>query len=195
MTDERIEILTNPLGSLMLDMVAPIYDKSIITLWIFQAFGLFMSQETEFVNDDSEQYADSFISQMFPQTVTWGISLWEEEYGITPDSSKSLQQRREYLMGVMYSANRMTPYTIKQLIYGITGLECNVIEDIAPFTIKIVIYGYYSNYAEITNELNKRLPAHINYDVQMSEVEEMDNLTSTAFAATQQESYEMEVIN
>ena len=195
MTDERMTILTNDLGNQMLDMDAPIYDKSLITLWIFQAFGLFLSQETQFVNDDSQQYVDSFIAQIFPQTVTWGISLWEEEYGITPDSSKSLQQRREYLQGIMFAANRVTPYTIKQLIYGITGLESNVIEDIAPFTIQIVLYGYYENRTEITAELDKRLPAHINYELQMSEVDDMSNLTSTAFAVTQIESYEMEVVN
>jgi hypothetical protein len=187
-TVEREEILTNALGSQMLDMVAPIYDKSLITLWIFQAFGMTMEEETDFVEGD-------FIAQMFPETVTWGINLWEEEFGITPDVSKTLQQRREYLMSVMYSSNYMTPYRVKQIIYGITGLESQIIENVAPNTIGILIDGYYENITEVEAELDRKLPAHIVYNLRQAELTEADNLTSTGFAITAYERYELEVLN
>jgi hypothetical protein len=98
-------------------------------------------------------------------------------------------------MSVMYSSNYMTPYRVKQIIYGITGLESQIIENVAPNTIGILIDGYYENITEVEAELDRKLPAHIVYNLRQAELTEADNLTSTGFAITAYERYELEVLN
>lgn len=184
--DLRNIILTNELGDLMLDSVAPIYDNSALTLYTFQAFGIVLSKEFDFIPD--------LINQMFPQTATWGIALWEKEYGIIPDASKTIEQRRQYLLSVMYKKSPMTPYRIKQLVYSITGLENNVTEGTSPNTITIDIYGYIPNLTELRTVLDKRLPAHINYVFNMAEVEKVETTSYSGIGVHEFETINVEVI-
>lgn len=184
--DLRNIILTNELGDLMLDSVVPIYDNSVLTLYTFQAFGIVLSKEFDFIPD--------LINQMFPQTATWGIALWEKEYGIIPDASKTIEQRRQYLLSVMYKKSPMTPYRIKQLVYSITGLENNVTEGTSPNTITIDIYGYIPNLTELRTVLDKRLPAHINYEFNMAEVEKIETTSYSGIGVHEFETINVEVI-
>lgn len=184
--DLRNIILTNELGDLMLDSVAPIYDNSVLTLYTFQAFGIILSKEFDFIPD--------LVNQMFPQTATWGIALWEKEYGIIPDASKTIEQRRQYLLSVMYKKSPMTPYRIKQLVYSITGLENNVTEGTSPNTITIDIYGYIPNLTELRTVLDKRLPAHINYEFNMAEVEKIETTSYSGIGVHEFETINVEVI-
>lgn len=184
--DLRNIILTNELGDLMLDSVAPIYDNSVLTLYTFQAFGIILSKEFDFIPD--------LVNQMFPQTATWGIALWEKEYGIIPDASKTIEQRRQYLLSVMYKKSPMTPYRIKQLVYSITGLENNVTEGTSPNTITIDIYGYIPNLTELRTVLDKRLPAHINYEFNMTEVEKIETTSYSGIGVHEFETINVEVI-
>lgn len=184
--DLRNIILTNELGDLMLDSVVPIYDNSVLTLYTFQAFGIILSKEFDFIPD--------LVNQMFPQTATWGIALWEKEYGIIPDASKTIEQRRQYLLSVMYKKSPMTPYRIKQLVYSITGLENNVTEGTSPNTITIDIYGYIPNLTELRTVLDKRLPAHINYEFNMAEVEKIETTSYSGIGVHEFETINVEVI-
>lgn len=184
----RSKILTNELGNRMLDMVAPIYDKSKLALYVFQAIGTALSKETEFVAED-------FINQMVPQKATWGLKYWEDEFGIIPDESKSLDQRRAYLMSVMYKKNPMTPYRIRQIVTGITNMECEVIENYAPNTFFVTIRGYFPNISIVKAELDKKTPAHLNYIVRMAELDGIEVNTASGVAVTEYERYEVEVLN
>lgn len=184
--DLRNIILTNELGDLMLDSVAPIYDNSALTLYTFQSFGIVLSKEFDFIPD--------LVNQMFPQTATWGIALWEKEYGIISDTSKTIEQRRQYLLSVMYKKSPMTPYRIKQLVYSITGLENYVTEGTSPNTITIDIYGYIPNLTELRTVLDKRLPAHINYEFNMAEVEKIETTSYSGIGVHEFETINVEVI-
>lgn len=184
--DLRQAILTNELGDIMLDMVAPIYDKSALTLYVFQALGTILSKEADFIDGD-------FISQIFPQTATWGLVAWEDEFGITPDASKTIEQRRQYLMSVMYKHTPMTPYRIKQMVEGITGFNCDIVENYRQNTMLISIRGYYTNVNAIRTELDKRLPAHMNYIVVTAEKTDIDVDRASAFSVSMREKFELEV--
>lgn len=186
--DLRKAILTDELGDLMLDMVAPIYDKSKLTLYVFQALGITLAKEKDFVYGD-------FISQIFPQTATWGLVAWEDEFGITTDVSKTIEQRRQYLMSVMFKHSPMTPYRIKQMVEGITGFKCEIVENYRQNTMLISIRGYYTNVKIIRAELDKKLPAHMNYIIVTAEKTEIDVDRSSAFSVSMKERFELEVQN
>lgn len=181
-------ILTNELGNRMLNMVSPIYDRSALTLYVFQAFGIVLSKETDFIENE-------FIAQIFPQTATWGLKYWEEEYGIKPDESKSIEERREILIISMYRKRPVTPYRIKQLVKSITGCESVVEENIQPNTMKIIVVGYVpGTLTALRNELDRTLPAHISYVLQMSEIYDMETSTYTGGGVSLLETYNMEEV-
>lgn len=172
----------------MLDTVAPIYDKSALSLYVFQAFGVVLSKETEFVEN-------GFIEQIFPQTATWGLKYWEDEYGVVTDESKTIEERRAYLMSIMYKKKAITPYRVKQIVLGVTGCDCQVYENEQPNTMKIVIRGYVPGMlTALRNELDKKLPAHISYILQMSERYDMETSTYTGGAVSTNEKYIIEEV-
>ena len=185
--DLRETILTNSLGNRMLDMVAPIYDASKIALYLFQCLGITLEKETEFVVND-------FISQIYPQTATWGLKYWEEEFGIDTDTSKSIQQRRNYILNKYHKCLPMTPRRLEQIVKSIVGFTCEVTENVAPNTILVVIRGYVRDVEKVRKELATKTPAHLIYLIQMAELVELEATTSFGFAVSEAERYEVEVI-
>ena len=166
--DLRETILTNELGDRMLNMVAPIYDRSKLFLYIFQAIGTVLEKDMKFAEED-------LIAQMFPQTTTWGINLWEREYGIIPDPSWDLEQRRKNLVSAMQYKAPITPKKIADRVSAMTGLEASVQENVAPNTIRVIIESYTPNYEEVNRVLDKILPAHLCYETNIN-----DNVNSEA---------------
>ncbi len=185
--DLRNLILTNELGNQMLNMVAPVYDKSAVALYLFQALGIVLSKEVDFIPD--------MINQMFPQTATWGLKYWEEEYGILPDESKSLDQRRKVLMSAIYKKSPMTPKRLEQIVESITGFDCEIIENIEPNTFLVTIRGYFPNIQIVKDSLNKKSPAHLNYIIKQAELTGIEVNSAIGATLTEYEHYEMEVLN
>lgn len=186
--DLRQVILVNELGDQMLDTVAPIYDLSALTLYVFESFGETLTKETDFVSGD-------FISQMYPQNVTWGIPIWEDEYGITPDASKTIEQRRQYLMNAMSKHSSITPKRVEDIVYGVTGFRSKVTENTSPNTITISIYAYVKNLYPLKKELDSKLPAHINYVISMADQETVNASTYSGFGIQEVEKVKVEVMN
>lgn len=187
--DLRHVILTNELGDRMLDTVAPIYDLSSLTLYVFEAFGETLTKETDFVAGD-------FILQMFPQTVTWGIPLWEDEYGILPDASKTIEQRRQYLMNAISKHSSITPKRVEDIVYAVTGFRSTVTENTAPNTISIYIYAYVKNLQPLKSELDSKLPAHIAYTISTADQETVNaSATYSGFGIQEVEKVKVEVMN
>ena len=156
-TELREKILTNELGNHMLNSVVQQYDNSAFTLHLFQAFGTVLSKEVDFIEDD-------FIKQIFPQTATWGLKYWEEVYGIIPDASKSIEQRRTYLIGLKYKLPPTTPKRIADMVAKLTGFECEV-KELGGNKFKLIMYGYPKNINSVKNLLNEKTAAHLIYEI------------------------------
>ena len=187
--DLRPSILTSELGNLMLDSVAPVYDRSKVTLYLFQALGTVLEKETDFVRND-------LILQMFPQTATWGLKYWEDEYGVVTDLSKTLEERRAYFMStVFFSKPPMTPKRLEDNIKSLTGFDCKITERIAPNTFEVRIRGYVKDLTTVRKELDAKAPAHLIYTIFMAELIEVETKTFTAFTVSEFEHYELEVSN
>lgn len=174
-SDLRHEILTNELGNQMLDMVAPIYDRSKVALYLFQAIGKTLEPEVEFIWND-------FVAQIFPQTATWGLQYWEDEYGMVTDLSQSIEQRRAAFMAMKFYKPPMTPKRIESMISSLTGLECKVRENVAPNTFNVTVYGAYPNLRSIYDTLNKKTPAHLIYTINV--IETLETTSETFPVAT-----------
>lgn len=161
-SDLRHEILTNELGNRMLDMVAPVYDRSRVALYLFQALGIVLQKQTDFIWND-------FVKQVVPQTATWSIENWERQYGITPDASLSIEKRRQNILSALQYKAPITPKKIKDRLEALTGLEVSV-QETGANTIKVTIETYTPNYAAVNALLDRILPAHLFYETNIADV-------------------------
>lgn len=70
-----------------------------------------------------------FLAQLNVDTATWGLDLWEFEYGIQTDASKSLDARRTALKAKMRGAATTTAAQIRRIVNAYTGNDsCEVTE-------------------------------------------------------------------
>ena len=185
--DIRHEILTSELGNQMLDSVAPIYDRSKVALYLFQALGTEFQPIVDFSMYD-------IVAQMFPQTATWGLDYWEEQYGIITDKSKPIEQRRAYFMSLKFNRPPMTPKRIESIVTGLIGLSCEVHDNVDTNKFDVIIRGYIKDLTQVKNTLNTKTPAHLVYEIKMAELVELEASTSLAFTVSEQEKYNVEVI-
>ena len=156
MSELREKILDNELGNQMLDMVAPIYDRSEVALYLFQALGIVLQKEYDFIIYD-------FIEQIFIQTATWGLDRWEEEYDIVPDPSWDYDKRRENILFTLQYKAPITPKKIADRITGLVGIPTEVKESDVHNTIDILIKGYIRDFAKVRKMIDRVLPAHLIY--------------------------------
>lgn len=92
------EILKSQTAQRIIDFVAPIYGNGYVALWMFQAIGKPL--------DAIASFADSLREQTIPQTATWSLPIWEQEYGVTPDPAWTDAQRQANLVSKMKYIDR-----------------------------------------------------------------------------------------
>lgn len=80
------EVLTSESGKRMLGYWPAIYRDSYILQAIYQANGQEM--------DDLDVLTDEVRLQLFPQTATWGLRIWEQSLGLPVIESQPLELRR-----------------------------------------------------------------------------------------------------
>jgi len=175
-SDLRAEILTNELGNQMLDTVAPIYNNSKVTLYLFQAMGITLEQITNFMSLDFE-HEDNFISQIFIQTATWGLKYWEDEYGVTPDPSWDYEQRRQNLLTKIQYTAPITPRKIADRISSLTGIPATVDEVDGTNALEVILHELKLDHLDVYKTVDRITPAHLIYTIRTEE-EENSALTS-----------------
>lgn len=157
----REDIITSETADRMLDRVSPIYDNAYIGLWIFESIG------REY--DKVRKILDELPAQMFPETVTWAIELWERRYGIKSDPSLSIEQRRNLLLQTRAVPSPLNPYRLERYLEALTGRRCVVVENIAPWTFGVYLYDAEGSItvltSEITSYINKHKQSHMSYEL------------------------------
>lgn len=143
----------------MLQMVtAHFYDYSRIGLSIFEAIGLEW--------DEMAQWARGLQGEIFPQTCTWSIAIWEERFGITPDDRLSLETRRKNLMMKEQYRAPINPEAIRRVVAILSGSEDVEVHDfIAPYTFEIVV-NHTENLQNMTDiwwYIYKMKPSHLSF--------------------------------
>lgn len=104
--------------------------------------------------------------QCFVKTATWGLLLWEKEYGIKTNLSLSYEQRREIILAKMRGQGTTTVEMIRNVAIAFSGGEVEVIEDNPHyhFTVRFVgLYGIPRNMQAFISMLEEIKPAHLGY--------------------------------
>lgn len=159
------EILTSPSAQKALDRISPIYMDSKIGLWILQSIGLELDELKEIIED--------IRKQALPQTATWAIDYWEQEYGIPVNIDLPLEEvRRPRLLNKIRSRTPMNPAKLAKLIkteINNQSIPVEIIEHVHKntFRIKITPGSFHTNWKQIYKLVDRVKPAHVIYTIFM----------------------------
>ncbi|MTI56166.1 YmfQ family protein [Geosporobacter ferrireducens] len=118
---------------------------------------------------NSKYIVDNLLKQCFVQTATWGLTFWERELGLTTDSSKAYEHRREIIWAKLRGAGTTTKVMIKNVAMAFSGGEVEVQEYPAEyrFVVRFIgVKGIPANMPGLIQSLNEIKPAHLAYTFQ-----------------------------
>lgn len=118
------------------------------------------------------KYSDELLAQCYISTATWSLELWEEKYGITPDPTKPLSERRDAIRAQMIALGTTTEEVICTLATDMTGYSAVVEVDYGRgFTVHFVQSGGSTRLITIDREalaaaVERIKPAHLQFVIQ-----------------------------
>lgn len=151
-------ILKSESGRQMLEWVSPIYENSYVGLWLFEAIGREYDKLWDIVN--------TFALQLFPDSVTWAIELWERRYGITPPPGETLQNRRVAIVQKRQTHLPISPYRLEQVAEMITGNPAQVEDHVGPYTFGVfVTTDSQKTLREVRDAIRRLKPSHMSFEM------------------------------
>lgn len=182
-TDLMNEILQSEEANNIIEMLSPIYGNAYIALWMFEIIG----RELDMV----KEWVDTYELQIVPETVTWGIGYWEKEYGIVPDPSWNLEQRRNNLNSVIKTRTSMNAYKMEKMLESILGFPVKVDEYAGKNKFAVYVRGFTTDTERAIEFIERAKPAHMIYEFNTSDYEESTVTDYYSISATVQENVEI----
>lgn len=110
---------------------------------------------------------DDVLAQLDLDTATWGLTLWERDYGLTPDVSERYAERRDRLRSHIRGAGTTTVELLQNLTEAYTGGE-TAVDDLQELWRLIVTFtgtiGVPSNMADLEAAVRAARPAHMDVE-------------------------------
>ena len=136
-------------------------------------------------------FLPEFAKQFFIETVSWGLSSWEEVYESHPPHGADAEFRRTLVKAKMLGRQPVTKARLEQLINAFTkGHDAYVEEDVAPGCFQIHFPSVILWQEQMGAMLDATVPAHLTYNLHF----EKDNADATlhyAAAPTLHATYEI----
>lgn len=106
-----------------------------------------------------------FLAQLNVDSATWGLDLWEYQYGIPINHVKSVQARRSILKAKMRGTATTTVEQIRRVVNAYTGNDsCKVTEYPSKYLVSVA-YELPNELLDVVDDceisLRTILPAHI----------------------------------
>lgn len=126
---------------------------------------------TEFENavdrfvSKAEAEKDSFFNQLNVDTATWGLELWEKEYGLETDITKTLLDRRSRIKSKMRGTGTSTKKLIQNIAESFSNGYVEVTEHNDEYYFEIEFVGKIGlppNIPDIKAAIEEAKPAHLN---------------------------------
>ena len=108
-----------------------------------------------------------WLEQLTIDTATWGLKYWEQTYGVTPQITDTVEERRGRVKAKMRSPQTVTAAMLENLTDSYINGQSVVTE--LPRQHKVQIrfngdYGIPSNLDSLTAALLEVLPSHVTYE-------------------------------
>lgn len=112
---------------------------------------------------------DDIRAQLNVETATWGLVYYERTYGIKPNPTDSIQNRREVVTAKMRGQGTITKAMIKLTAEAFSGGEVEIIEhnDEDYFVIRFIgVLGIPRNMGAFLETIEDLCPAHLGYEIE-----------------------------
>lgn len=112
-------------------------------------------------------HLEDLINQLFIDTATWGLSIYEKELGLITNQSLSYEERRELIKAKLWGRGTTTKQMIKETAEAFSGGEVDVIEypEESKFIVKFIgVKGIPRNMQGFIDMLETIKPAHLAYE-------------------------------
>lgn len=158
-TELMEKILTSPMAQNIIQKVSPIYGEAYTVLWLYQAIGSIL--------DDMKEWTDSIEKQVVPQTATWSLPYWEEQYNVGADTSWDYTRRRQNIINKCRNRAPFNPYKMEKIIAVAAGGDARIEELTGKnhFTVYISAKKSLVNEKFVRLEIDRVKPAHLIYDI------------------------------
>ena len=111
-------------------------------------------------------FLPEFAKQFFIETVSWGLSSWEEVYESNPPHGADTEFRRTLVKAKMLGRQPVTKARLEQLINAFTkGRDAYVEEDVAPGCFQIHFPSVILWQEQMEEMLDATVPAHLTYNL------------------------------
>lgn len=158
-TELMDQILTSSQARRIIEYMTPIYGAARTMLWLIQSVGTALDIERELVDD--------YIKQIFPQTATWSIGLWEKGFGTKPEEWWTLEQRRRAVIDHENPNAPMGPKRLSDIASNAAGVWVEIIEGTGEHQFDVAFHEDPDNPArhkeDAYNVIDQCKPAHMIY--------------------------------
>lgn len=112
-------------------------------------------------------YNEDVLKQLFVETATWGLSFWEEFFGLPILINQDVKMRRAKIKAHFASFGTVNKTTINRIAKDFGFSHVDIVEDYAPYIVKLIFDNSASgdeiNINELIATLRKMCPAHIDF--------------------------------
>ena len=108
-----------------------------------------------------------WLEQFTIDTATWGLKYWEQAYGVTPQITDTVEERRGRVKAKMRSPQTVTAAMLENLTDSYINGQSVVTEQPRQHKVQIQFngdYGIPSNLESLTAALLEVLPSHVTYE-------------------------------
>lgn len=108
-----------------------------------------------------------WLEQLTIDTATWGLKYWEQTYGVTPQITDTVEERRSRVKAKMRSPQTVTAAMLENLTDSYINGQSVVTELPRQHKVQIQFngdYGIPSNLESLTAALLEVLPSHVTYE-------------------------------
>jgi hypothetical protein len=141
---------------------------------------LFKQYGNELQNlDDS---TNDLMNQLFPQTATWGLKLWEQYLGIPVNESLDVVTRRSKIMAQI---STISPLSVNKLsdIFSKYADSSNVIQNFSDYSFDLTLITknvFNLIFSDIIRNIENIKPCHLDYSLDL-ETQRKLNIQSKYF--------------
>lgn len=177
---------TNETAKKMMRAVSPIYDRSYVAKWMFEIYGREMGEAWEYFRE--------LRLQTYPETATWGLTYWEQRYGLTAQPGDSIEERRSRVILKRDAYAPMNPEKVGRLLSDLLGVPVEVIEHPRTYNFEIVVREYVSDLAPAVQLVKKVKPSHMSFVIHIVRRLMQPVRIYTGVAVNQYKKYRIEVM-
>lgn len=109
-------------------------------------------------------YIQDLVSNCFIETATWGLDIWEKEYGITPKSDDILEIRRSRILAKKKGWQTITKKVVEDICNSFVD-KTTVIEHIEEYYFELLLEninkGFYNFLEDLIEIIDELKPAHL----------------------------------